>query len=141
MGDTSEARHRRRASIVILIASAFALTALAWFTPDVASTGESGRNMTPRYDGWVVAARTLAGVFGLAALLVARRAPMIARGMVAMAGLSLLAVLVVALREVTVLALIAVGVPGFALLIAAPYMGPFPRSEAEAAPGGTSRAA
>lgn len=121
------ARRRRWAVVVVIIASVYAFAAAIWFPPEVISGGGSRE---VRSEAWLWAAYALGGVLGLVGVFVALRWPALARGVVAVAGLLVLSGFF-ALRQITPLALVSLGLTGLALLVAAPFVGPMPTPEEE----------
>lgn len=123
-------RRRRWADVVVLVASAYALSAAAWFPPELAA---GGTNEAVRAPQWLWIAYTAAGVLGFAAVFVASRATIPARIMTAGAGIIMLASFL-AMATVTTLAVLSIGGTALALLLAAPFVGamPSPREEERA---------
>lgn len=107
--------------MVALVISAYALAAGAWGTGPEAMEEPGG----VVGEGWLGLAYVLAGVAGFAGVFTAPRWPGLGRGLTGLAGLLLLSGLL-AMREMTLVAVVSLGITGLALLGAAYWMGPMP---------------
>lgn len=126
-GSSTAPQRRRWADIIVIAAAAYAFGAALWFPPEMIS-GDGGEAVA--FGGWLWTAYALGGAIGLASVFVAIKLPKIARGMVALAGLLVLSGFF-ALRQVTFVAVLSLGLTGLALLAATPFMGRMPTPEEE----------
>lgn len=127
------ARRRRWADIVVIVASAYALAVAPWFPPEMAAGGDNEAVASPQ---WLWIAYALAGGLGFTGLFVALRSAVLAKVMVAAAGLIMLASFLT-MAELTTLAVLSIGGTGLALVLAAPFVGPMPRPDDERPGTGT----
>jgi hypothetical protein len=127
--EIARARRRLWADVLLIVASVYALGAAIWVPPEIVSGGAEEVSVP----GWLQGAYALAGIIGIAALFIAHRWRVIARLLVPIAGLVLLAGFF-ALREITVLSVVSLGLPALAMLVAAGFVGPMPTPEEEGKP-------
>lgn len=122
----ARAKRTRWADVVVLVAGVYAFAG-SWMSSPEAMTGGSGDVAS---DSWLWIAYLAGGLGGIAAFFLAIKHPGAARGLAAAAGLVVLSGFA-ALREVSVLAILSLGLTGLALLAAAPLLGPMPTPEDE----------
>lgn len=130
-GPKTHLRRRRWADIVVIIASAYALSAASWFPPELA---EGGVNEAVRFPAWLWMAYLAAGLLGFAGVFAASRWTALGKGLVALAGLIMLGSFLTMAR-ITTLAVLSIGGTGLALLVAAVFVGPMPSPREERAAG------
>lgn len=120
-------RARRWASIVAIVASVYALLAAVWVPPEFFTGGDAGE---VGHSTWLIIAYALAAALGLGGVLTAQRNAGLARLMVAAAGIILLSGFL-AMRQVTALALVSIGLTGLMLIGSAVFLGAMPSPEEE----------
>ena len=126
-------KRRRWADIVVLVAAAYALSAAAWFPPELAAGGTNEAVAAP---AWLWIAYASAGILGFIGVFAASKSVVLGKILVAAAGLIMLGSFLT-MASVTTLAVLSIGGTGLALLIGAAFVGPMPspREERAAQPG------
>jgi hypothetical protein len=121
---------RHWADVGVLIASVWALVSGFRIPPDVMTQeGDVVAQSVPLLAG----AYGLGGLLGLGGLAVAQKWPSPGRFIIGGGGLVILAGFF-AMQEVTLVTLLSLGVPGLALILAAPFAGTMPRSVRQESP-------
>lgn len=123
---------RRWADVVIIIASAYALSAATWVPSEWVSGGDVPGAGAPATE-WLWAAYMIGGVLGFASLFISLERPTVARVVAAVGGLAVLGGFFV-LRGRAVPALVSLGVTGVALLVAGVFMRGAPAPDQDQAP-------
>jgi hypothetical protein len=123
----SQAKRRRWADVVVIIAAVYVFFAAVWSPPELISRGDAGAVGDTT---WLYVAYALGGTLALAGLFIVQRWIGIGRITIGVAGLIVLSAFL-ALREITPLALLSIGISGVALVAAAPFAGPMPSPEEE----------
>ena len=126
-GRSGTLKRRRWADILALVASAYALSAAAWFPPELVAGGTNNAVEAP---AWLWIAYATAGILGFIGVFAASKSAVLGKVLVAAAGLIMLASFV-AMASVTTLAVLSIGGTGLALLIAAAFVGPMPSPREE----------
>lgn len=121
------AKRRRWADVVLIAASVYAILSAGWAPLELIDGGRGSEVAESQGLWWTYA---LGGALGLIALALSRRAPALAKGLSAAAGLAVLAGFFM-LDELTPFAAVSIGLTGLALLAAAPFVGPMPAPEEE----------
>jgi len=127
MVDRGTARRHRWADIVLIVASVYAVLAAMWSPLELLSGGGGGEVRSSELL-WVSYA--LGGALGLAAVFLARRSAGVAKVLAGLGGLAVLSGFL-SLGEITLLALLSLGLTGVAMLVSAPFVGPMPSPEEE----------
>jgi hypothetical protein len=126
-GSKSEARRRRWADVVILVASIYAIVMAVW-APPAAGPGEAAAEAADHGAWWW--AHAIGASMALSSIFVAFRSITLARVLAGVGALVLLAG-VVAFRDISWLAVRTLILPAVLILIATPFMGPMPTPEDE----------
>jgi peptidoglycan/LPS O-acetylase OafA/YrhL len=118
---------RRWADVVVIIAAVYVFFAAIWSPPELISRGDAGAVADTT---WLYIAYAAGGALAFAGLFVAQRWIGLGRALIGVAGIVVLSAFL-ALREITLLAVLSIGVSGVALIAAAPFAGPMPSPEEE----------
>lgn len=118
--DGSGTGRRWWADVVVIIASAYALSAATWVPSEWISGGDVRDAGAPATE-WLWAAYMIGGVLGFASLFISLEGPTIARVVAAVGGLAILSGFLV-VRGLTVPAFVSLGVTGVALLVAGLFL-------------------
>jgi hypothetical protein len=124
----TEAKRRRWADVVVIVAALYVFLAAIWSPPAI-GPGEAAEQA---YHGWWWWAHAMGGFLALLSVPLAMKQPLLAKGLAGLAGLIMLAGLF-AFGGLTWLSVRALGIPGLAVLLAAPFIGPMPSPEEEGA--------
>lgn len=127
VSDTEKIRRRRWADAVVIVAGLYTLAFALW-APTAAGGPEAGREAADAVAWWW--AHYIAGAMAIGSLFLALRRPGLARGLLVLAAVVLLAGLL-AYGRFDRTALLALILPAGAMLLAAPFMGPMPTPEEE----------
>jgi hypothetical protein len=130
MDRRTEAKRRRWADVVVIVAALYVFLAAIW-SPPALGPAEAAEQA---YHGWWWWAHAAGGFLALLSVPLATRQPMLGKGLAGLAGVIMLAGLF-AFSGLTWLSIRALGIPGLAVLMAAPFMGPMPSPEEEGARG------
>jgi hypothetical protein len=125
--DRREARGYRWTNVVVLVVSVYLLASSVWSTPEMMEEGVQPRLLDPR---WLTAAYVGGGLAGLLAVALSLKSRPVGRGLTALGGVLILSGFL-AMRELTPLAIVSMGLSGLALLAASFFMGPMPTPEDE----------
>lgn len=123
-------RHRRWADAVVIVLSVYAFFAAIWAPPEMA-TGADAEGVGST--GWMYLSYAIGGALGILGIFIAHKAEGVGRAVVLLAGIVVLSGFF-ALYEVTLIAVISLGVTGLGMLAAAPWVGPMPTPEQEGMP-------
>jgi hypothetical protein len=123
----ARAKHYRWTNVVVLVVSVYLLASSVWHPPEMVEQGVQSPGVYPI---WLTVAYVLAGVAGISAVFLSIKRRWLGRALTALAGVLILSGFL-AVRNVTPLALISMGVSALALLIASFFMGPMPTPEQE----------
>lgn len=130
MGTQREATRRHWVTLLVIVASLYALAFAIW-SPPAAAGPEAGAEARDVGAWWWI--QVVGGGLGLASVLVALRRATLARGMLAVAGVVLI-LGVFTFGELSWVPLVTLALPGAAMLLAAPFMGAMPTPEDEGKP-------
>lgn len=134
-GRVESARHRRWADVVVIVVGVYAFL-IALYGPGLAQPEGIATNVTSM--AWFWGGTAIAGTLAIAAVFIALRNTVLARIMVALAGIALISVLF-AFERVYIRPLVLFALPGLILLAATPYMGRMPTPEEEGQSRGEPR--
>lgn len=123
----NNARRRRWADVVLIVAAVYSLLAAAWAPLELLSGGGGGE---VTHTGFLWVSYTVGGVLGLLAIFMARRRAGLAKAAAALGGIVVLSGFF-SLDELTALAVISLGGTGLAMLLTAPFVGAMPSPEEE----------
>jgi hypothetical protein len=128
----TEAKRRRWADVVLIVAGLFVFLAAIWSPPGL---GPDEATRQADHGIWWYAT-AIGGFLTLAAVVVAQKVPIAGRIMAGVAGVVLIAGMF-AFAEINWVAIRMLAIPGLLILVAAPFVGPMPSPEEE----GTRRSA